>query len=214
MTTQSKPAFRFLDLPPELRLRVYSYLLVENGSILPGSVGVITRVVTKKKNTRIQNMTVGLLRTCKMICEEATPVLYGENLFRMVDDKLSPESFLPRIGRSIRYLRRVYVSLRRDQKDCRRKFALLTQATHLSHLRITLCFWHRRWTSEKIAKEVGPLVRSLHKSRKKDSQRKERNVLDILSITSSSLCPRCRDNPGTAKRHEEEIKELLAKTLK
>ena len=59
--------FRFLDLPPELRLEVYQYILIaRNRDALEFPRQVIE---------------TALLLTCKLIYKEAAPVLYGENEF-------------------------------------------------------------------------------------------------------------------------------------
>ena len=59
--------FRFLDLPPELRLEVYKYILISRNCEAPGAED--------------QVIETSLLRTCKLVYEEAAPVLYGENEF-------------------------------------------------------------------------------------------------------------------------------------
>ena len=59
--------FRFLDLPPEIRLEVYWHILV-----------VRSREPFEAADQIIET---SLLRTCKLIYKEAEQVLYGENEF-------------------------------------------------------------------------------------------------------------------------------------
>ena len=66
----------FLDLPPELRLEVYQYVLVARNC---EALGAGDRVIE-----------TSLLRTCKLVYKETEPVLYGENEFT-VSISLAPE---------------------------------------------------------------------------------------------------------------------------
>ena len=67
--------FRFLDLPPELRLEVYKYILISRNCEAPEAGG--------------QVIETSLLRTCRLVYKEAAPVLYGENEFTV---SISPAS--------------------------------------------------------------------------------------------------------------------------
>lgn len=58
----------FLDLPPELRLEVYQYILVARNCC--EALGAGDQVIE-----------TFLLRTCKLVYKEAAPVLYGKNEF-------------------------------------------------------------------------------------------------------------------------------------
>ena len=60
--------FRFLDLPPEIRLEVYRHILV-------------ARDCSEPFEAADQIIETSLLRTCKLIYKEAEQVLYGENEF-------------------------------------------------------------------------------------------------------------------------------------
>lgn len=63
---------RFLDaLPPELRLMIYSYLLVA-GEPLCGRAS---------RNGRQYGLSLAILRTSRFICEEARAVFYAKNVF-------------------------------------------------------------------------------------------------------------------------------------
>jgi hypothetical protein len=60
-----RATFRFLDLAPEIRLHVYGYILVAGGS----------------QYTRTRDIEPNILRTCKLIYNEADPVMYCNNEF-------------------------------------------------------------------------------------------------------------------------------------
>lgn len=203
---------------------VYSHLFVVDGTI-----GISRWYDRPNKRWRIKvheagigpryrkiTVPVSVFRSCRLIYREATPVLYGENAFRVLQKPFRHDPFLEQIGSAVRYLRRFWMcSMEKFSKDRRRSFHILAQATMLSQLSIRVCNWHGQWTSEKIAKEVGPLIRSLHKSQKKRRDRKQRNVLDILTITTNDkFCQKCRASPDAAKKYEDEVRELIAKTLR
>ena len=74
-------AFRFLSLPPEIRLIIYNQLLVQ-------SDGLLRTFCTCKFCANLKGHTVGrdclnpsLLRTNKAIYNEALPILYSKNVF-------------------------------------------------------------------------------------------------------------------------------------
>ncbi|KAL1597707.1 hypothetical protein SLS60_008193 [Paraconiothyrium brasiliense] len=86
-----KPAIpcRFLDLPAEIRLIIYEYVLVlnkpievwpESGTLMPafdrGDIVEIHRLIQSRE------LPVGMLRTCKLVQQEATPIFYGTIRFR------------------------------------------------------------------------------------------------------------------------------------
>ena len=61
----------FLDLPPEIRLKVYQFLLLTRS----------TKVIEPMFNMAQHDLQPAILRTCKLINKEAGAVLYGENIF-------------------------------------------------------------------------------------------------------------------------------------
>jgi hypothetical protein len=78
----SRNTFRFLNLPPELRLMVYRHLLRAKRRIH------LDRFLPKKhwKKTagHHPDFCTTVLRICRQISFEALPVLYGENKFSVV----------------------------------------------------------------------------------------------------------------------------------
>ncbi|KAI9834140.1 MAG: hypothetical protein M1826_005251 [Phylliscum demangeonii] len=68
--TRSK-AFRFLDLPGEIRVRIYRHVLL------------VDRIVDLDiTNAAVIHPRLQLFRTCRQIYAEAFPVFYGRNTFR------------------------------------------------------------------------------------------------------------------------------------
>ncbi|KAK3356838.1 hypothetical protein B0T25DRAFT_537518 [Lasiosphaeria hispida] len=105
-----------LDFPPEIRNKIYRFVLVQEGAIGPHGWG---------------SLSLQLLSTCRQVLIEARPILYGENTWGMeitsaLDPKYGPFHglpFLKRGGRDIdtgeglldnriRHLRRFDIILR------------------------------------------------------------------------------------------------------
>ncbi|KAK4497143.1 hypothetical protein PRZ48_011593 [Zasmidium cellare] len=87
----------FFDLPPELRNQIYAIILIRPRKLnligmYPGYAHLNNTVI----HTRI-------LRTCKRIHQEATPILYGANTFLVRTDGTS-WWFLNMIGRSSEHI--------------------------------------------------------------------------------------------------------------
>ncbi|KAF2435779.1 hypothetical protein EJ08DRAFT_645467 [Tothia fuscella] len=108
----------FMDLPPELRQKIYRYLFVigkvdfvrmaVNGrghytreTPLPGMIHVRW---DPPKGSRIR-ATTQLLRTCKTVFAEALPIFYGENTFIVdIHDSSAQGQFGKAIGKKARAL--------------------------------------------------------------------------------------------------------------
>ncbi|KAG9191423.1 hypothetical protein G6011_09511 [Alternaria panax] len=76
-TSKSQSAFNrnklgFLDLPTQLRLKIYRYCLIE----------VRTITVFSSSSNGPENLAFNLLRTCQVIHSEGAEMLYSENVFR------------------------------------------------------------------------------------------------------------------------------------
>lgn len=167
----------------------------------------------KKAAPRI---TTGLLTACKTTHSEATPVLYGSNTFNVNYNN----QFLQRIRRYIPHIRR-YVIRHSAKKHRHADFVLLKAATSLSYLELPSLYCEdsgsTRNSRQILAKEMGPLFRSLHKSQKKDLEKKDRDVLDVLVVSTgwmSELGWGDDEADAMAKQWEDEIKEALRMTLK
>ncbi|RDL40533.1 uncharacterized protein BP5553_00512 [Venustampulla echinocandica] len=69
----TKSRFSFLELPVELRLKIYLNIL-----ICPEALN-IPRHRDSSSNNTFAYPSVGILQTCKLVNEEATPTLYSKN---------------------------------------------------------------------------------------------------------------------------------------
>lgn len=79
----------FLKLPKNVRQSVYRCLLIQKRPFTPLHLRPIKRYF-KANDERFILLQAGicLLRTCKQIAEEATQVLYGENVFYLRPEKV------------------------------------------------------------------------------------------------------------------------------
>ncbi|RFU26569.1 hypothetical protein B7463_g9758, partial [Scytalidium lignicola] len=68
----TKSRFSFMELPVEIRLKICSYLLLSPEEHI---------AIPKKTSSSTFNPTVSILQTCKLLNEEATPLLYSHNQF-------------------------------------------------------------------------------------------------------------------------------------
>ncbi|MCJ1354979.1 MAG: hypothetical protein MMC33_004969 [Icmadophila ericetorum] len=86
--------FRFLDLPPELRVMIYQELFLHTEDVIVIDYGSRHSVTYKARlekrfelRTRSQRIrfssSVKFLRACKQIYTEANKVLYGQNIFHV-----------------------------------------------------------------------------------------------------------------------------------
>ncbi|EKG15235.1 hypothetical protein MPH_07569 [Macrophomina phaseolina MS6] len=77
--------FRLLDLPAELRLRVYEHALTAPDRII--------RIYYSYQRDRIRpRLALALLRTCRQVYAEARDVLYQENTVFVRADVTTPPS--------------------------------------------------------------------------------------------------------------------------
>lgn len=69
-----------LALPAELRIAIWEHLLVVSHS-LPASVRAIAAQPSTRSSPSATHPSAAILRACKQIHAEATPILYGTNTF-------------------------------------------------------------------------------------------------------------------------------------
>lgn len=136
----------FLSLPPEIRLIIYR-LLLRHSKPLAGE--------------RYIKLSPAILRTCRLILEEARPVLYGENIWKMrifhcnyevkayfLDCISFDEEAVPRWGPRLADMRNFYVVVGIDGREnmlgVRSPIAQISKTlSHipvLNYVHIKLCF--------------------------------------------------------------------------
>ncbi|KAH7083764.1 hypothetical protein FB567DRAFT_594283 [Paraphoma chrysanthemicola] len=141
----------FLDLPRELRDYVYSFAFHVQGAIFllsmnpwamhPASIGQVVRhdnkgPVEPKRLRDVVPMT--LLRTCRQIRSECSPVLFGDNIFRVWF--LTTPDLAPCYRQLIRH---ITFDLQPDQKMYRPRWSGLEEVSY---------GWNRRWWPDVLAK--------------------------------------------------------------
>ena len=88
----------FLSLPPEVRLRIYEYLLVCNSHVAPDY-----------RPRAEQPITLSMLRTCKQIHTEASQIFYSKNEI-LVDEPEPIIHWLTQIGQiNVKHLRSIRI---------------------------------------------------------------------------------------------------------
>ncbi|RDI81437.1 Mannan endo-1,6-alpha-mannosidase [Venturia inaequalis] len=78
--------FGLLDLPPELRVKIYRSLFIVDKFIFDMRDDLQLRNLRRRDGTRRRvlnpnNADSQLLRTCKLVLHEGLPILWGENIF-------------------------------------------------------------------------------------------------------------------------------------
>lgn len=123
----SQPQCPLLALPAELRNHIWEYLLVQHTRTTYIYAAPARFANVSETSRRNKRFCANILRTCKQINAEGTPILYGENVFRAHSQLLTTlPSFLlytvpekitldpvkhPRVAKMIR---RYYIYVRLD----------------------------------------------------------------------------------------------------
>ncbi|KAH7418189.1 hypothetical protein BKA64DRAFT_191477 [Cadophora sp. MPI-SDFR-AT-0126] len=78
-SVKTKGRFNFMELPVELRVKIYKLLSDEPGELL-----ILPRETPpRREDPSYRYPGVSLLTTCKLVNDELTPVFYGGNTFRI-----------------------------------------------------------------------------------------------------------------------------------
>lgn len=222
--TPSKP-FRFMDLPPELRNRVYGYALIADREVQlclwftkegeeKGTVGVRERI----------GLNAALLRASQAINAEAAPILYSANTFSAVFYVL--ERFVEQIeDKNFKALRKlVFTDMGRSRTGIHKFLVKLKQLKQFEQLLMYVHYagaYRRRSvfpTPESLVKVIGPWIRELHRAQKKDTERKSRDVRDVVKFHLDFGVIVNKSDQERLQAEQDEFdaktKELLGATLK
>ncbi|KAF7196132.1 hypothetical protein HII31_02533 [Pseudocercospora fuligena] len=181
----SHRGFRFLDLPAEIRLNVYSFLLVCQ-SKCPVAIYYNS---CRSHTSRITGLSRGIaiLRACKLIYEEAAPVLYGSNKF--VFCSIFFPIFLAQIGiKSVSLLHEVELNCIVDQGCFDRGVRMLGSAVSMNKLTVG----NGLWSPERprlMASTLWPMVKSLDAARKSksDPTQKRNDIPEIFGFVQQTF---------------------------
>lgn len=220
LVLESTPGFRFLDLPPEIRNKVYGYLLEEANPIgihtyspvrkpvrsvragyVPGSYTTRAGLTWDKETCKWIGeppSAFALLRVCKQMLQETAPVAYGNNTF-------SPRSFrdahvwFNAIGSMRRYVRRFQLPERaHGRSHLHTIFSKLQTAVDLRSIIVdhsNVCSqsweWLCTYRPAALASRLAPLLKALKKAFVRNGTRSPRDLLEILTVTYET-CHQCK----------------------
>ncbi|KAF2166195.1 hypothetical protein M409DRAFT_55062 [Zasmidium cellare ATCC 36951] len=191
----------FFDLPAELRNEIYAITLIRPRKLCIRAIGVDRTPKVRLVNTRIYT---SVLRTCKTIYEEATPVLYGANTFLTSCDDTSWH-FLNMIDRSLEHVR-LFESTDTVQLEIWKRILAVKR-----HLMLDP-------DDENIGWRLGRAVHDLDQSRMlgENGHNAPASQMDIIAIASSvkevrpGIARRCRTSEGSMPYDNIAILWLLA----
>lgn len=210
--------FRFMDLPPEIRINIYSLLLEEEKPIK-----ILTTKVTHEPRRPVRSSfrsdphpglkwdrnthkwidqlpsAHAILRVSKQIFHETVTIAYGNNRF-VLDDFADVKTFLDQIDSTRIYLRHLHITgayafphngtagALRSLKGC-------TDLRTLSINHTNVCQdnppgWIRSKAPEKLASDCATFLRAVQKVQKRTKS--DVNVLDIIKVSPSERCHQCK----------------------
>ncbi|KAK5133035.1 hypothetical protein LTR08_008240 [Meristemomyces frigidus] len=193
-------AFRFLDLPAELRNAIYMMLLAKRNRVK--ILGRKIRTVSNGKNAnstprtkRIvysvqSNSSAAILQVNRQIHAEATPIFYSTNTFFFGDEGNAADlcSFLQQIGSSKQHIRHVSLEYVSNIKVVQSALHLLKEAKMLETFELGQWLAAHLTLDQRIEALV-PWMHSLVKARQGGSN--VTNVQDITDILRVADEPRC-----------------------
>lgn len=173
----------FLDLPPELRNKIYRHCLTT-----PISCWLS---VYQDKNSRLhkwalsQKMTPNLLLACRQIHSEAVSILYAENTFR-IEQHTNEFTVAKIIGTNVGHLRVVEIDHAKNQAIFKTLLNGLRGAQALDRFIVGSGLHTNFRTTHNMAKGLLPLLRMLHRTRRGTDKKQ---ALDVLEFSPHHLVP-------------------------
>ncbi|KAF7198108.1 hypothetical protein HII31_00464 [Pseudocercospora fuligena] len=213
-TTNQRP-FPFLSLPPELRDQIYSHLLSTQHAIdifrYQKQFTCTKSSDSNEENPEGVHIPVDILRTCRQIYTEATPILYGSNRFVFTFPGVFT-SFM-RGSRGARWMKDVEITYLCDRGDVLEALkALDTSVEKLERLALGGAIVNI-FDAEQIAKA---LVQLLGRMRVVNGDRSVETTLSrVVFVPEAAYSTRSFKQLAERNRrtYEEEVKGLLRAKL-
>ncbi|KAK4611569.1 hypothetical protein CLAFUW4_13131 [Fulvia fulva] len=210
-TTDAGPRTGFLDLPPEIRNAIYHLALNSHSAL---KIHYFSREkifrVTLVWNPQHSlpwavTLSTNLLRICRQVHNEATPILYGSNCFEIHGQ--DAQVFLRAIGSSKQFLRHIHYSWPYNKLHYKQAVSLLKYATRLQ--RLDLQRYGR--TAQEHVGALRVLMQALHKS--SGAAGRSESVVNILHFVPS-LSTVDAEELAIEARMTKEVRSELQKLLK
>lgn len=159
----------FFDLPAELRNPIYDLVLIR-----PRKLNIVNNGIRGKVILNSTRVLPTILRTCRRVYEEATPILYSEHQFSCGSHPCTAK-FLRMIGPSVKFLKHIELNGGASVRlDLPKDLQLLKDADALEKL----VLHDVRIEGIRLRSIKG--LRILHEKRKADKDKMQ--VVDILEI--------------------------------
>ncbi|KAM3417730.1 hypothetical protein BST61_g5963 [Cercospora zeina] len=218
---EPREATSFLDLPPELRNRIYELCLIvrTDEAIRPvlefrPSAGAVRRQIWGYlfPDPTFLEVTPKLLATCQQIYQEAMPVLYGSISF--IIHATSAHVGYPRPGGAYQFppmvqaMRIIELRGTTHQKAVNSMLLVLQNMLDLNTLRIDASLIRNFRLPHTMAKALLPLLQGIHAERKGTDRKQAMDVIEFTNLWDSG--PRWNRHRMTTA-FAEEVKAILQK---